>query len=144
MTYGNATATPSIAGHVGRPETVRDAVTLALRDFSLAYKRSAEESLASRDVYERSLGGFLPESIVLGAQKAIDAERFCPAPATLRKYVVEEHERLTRSRDAVVRRADDGNGMACPVCGAQAYWRNQRWVMDHLAHAHGVYRGGAA
>jgi hypothetical protein len=138
--------TTGIAGHIGnRPETVREAVTQALRDFGLAYKRTPEESSAAQMIYERSLSEFPPEAIALGAQRAINEERFCPAPSTLRKYVQEEHLRIMRSRDAVIpMRNREPNGLACPTCGAEATWRNNRLVMEHDRQAHGIYGGPAA
>ena len=136
----------SIAGTIRpQPTTVREAVTQALRDFGLAYKRTPEESSAAQAIYERTLAEFPPEAIALGAQAAINEERFCPAPSTLRKYVQDEHLRLMRARDAVIpMRQREPNGMACPTCGAEAYVRNSRWIIDHDRKAHGVFAGGGS
>jgi hypothetical protein len=128
----------SVAGSIGpKPETVREAVLEALADFARAYNRAAEA--ASVEIYVRVLDRFLPEAIQRGARSALEEERYFPAPATFRGYVLQEHERLTRARNSVVVAREDDNGRRCADCGAMAYERNGRYVIDHDPHRHGVH-----
>lgn len=122
--------------------TTSEAVRAALRDLAIAHKRSPEDALNQTDIYERVLRDFLPEAITMGTEKCIEEERFHPAPATLRKHVWDMHQKLMATRAAVVPRRGDGvhDGMVCLVCGARAIDTGKRYVMDHDAHAHGVYQ----
>jgi len=130
----------SLAGHIGRPETVREAVVGALRDFARAYKRTADDVLASVDLYERVVRDYLPEAVASGADRALEEERFFPAPAVLRKHVAEAHERIVRSRSAIVPDNRDPE-RRCLVCGAEAQSSEsgKRSVINHDPRAHGIY-----
>lgn len=136
----------TVAGSIvpsSRPETVREAVIIALGDLARGHKKSAEE--ADVPIYERVVRDYLPEAVIIGAQTCLEEERFHPSPAVFRKYAKEAHERIVRSRSAVVtRRADDEGMRACPTCGAVAVASasGKRLEMSHDPVRHGIYRGG--
>src|SRR5687768_7748650 len=93
----------TVAGTIApKPETVREALIVALRDLARATKKNPDEAAESLDLYERVMRDYLPEAVALGAQRCLEEERFFPAPAVLRKYVFDEHQRLVSMRSAVV------------------------------------------
>src|SRR5688500_1153358 len=104
----------TVAGTIApKPETVREALIVALRDLARACKKNPDEAADSLDIYERVLRDFLPEAVALGAERCLEEERFFPVPATLRKYVLEQHQRLVSKRSAVVPAAAEHDGTVC-------------------------------
>ena len=126
----------------GRPTTVAEAVLVTLRDFALAYKRHADEVLSSRSIFERSLAELSPEAIVIGGQRAIENERYCPSVYVLKRYAVEEQGKITAATRAVIPRRET-DGTRCHICGAEAVERvnefgRARLIMEHDRAAHRV------
>ena len=116
----------------------RDIMLALLQQLAVAFpRRAGEDATALAKVYYESLKHFPADAVRYAVRKSIETEDRFPRVVQLREMAGRWQQ--ANNASATAKAEDTGDGLSCPVCGAQAELSPKgRLCITHDRAAHHV------